>query len=72
MVWSLVRLRLQLPILGRYDALARMSFALWQIYAVAAGASPVILIFTVFEIVFGVAQALPQKGDAQALATRTT
>lgn len=42
-VWSIARLRLNLAILGRYDAVARMFFALWQIYAVASGASPVIL-----------------------------
>ena len=45
--------------LGRYDALARLLFAVWQVYSVANGATPVILVFTVFEIAFGVAQAMP-------------
>jgi hypothetical protein len=58
-VWSLARLKLDLAILGRYDALARLLFALWQIHAVANGATPLLLIFAVFEIVFGIAQALP-------------
>jgi len=58
-VWSLTRLRLDLAVLGRYDALARMLFALWQIYAVANGVTPLLLIFTVFEVGFGLAQALP-------------
>lgn len=60
-VWSLARLRLDLAVLGRYDALARLLFALWQIYVVVNGATPLLLIFTVFEIGFGVAQALPSN-----------
>lgn len=58
-VWSLARLHLGLPILGRYDAVARALFATWQIYAVATGASPLLLVLTVFEVGFGIAQALP-------------
>lgn len=58
-VWSLARIHLAAPILGRYDAVARLLFALWQIYAVANGATPIILVFTVFEILFGILQALP-------------
>ena len=58
-VCSLARLRLKLKVLGRYDALARLLLAIWQIYAVANGATPLLLIFTVFEIGFGVAQSLP-------------
>ncbi len=58
-VWSLARLRLNLAELGRYDAVARLLFAAWQIYAVANGATPLLLVFTVFEAGFGIAQALP-------------
>jgi hypothetical protein len=65
-VWSLARLRLNLAVLGRYDAAARALFALWQIYAVASGASPLLLAFTLFEIAFGIAQALPYRGDSAA------
>lgn len=58
-VWSLARIHLGAPILGRYDAVARLLFALWQVYAVANGATPIILLFTVFEVLFGILQALP-------------
>ena len=60
-VWSLARLHLGQPILGRYDAVARLLFALWQIYAMASGVSLVILPLTVFEILFGVLQAMPVR-----------
>ena len=58
-VWSMARLRLDLAVLGRYDAVARLLFAAWQIYAVANGATPLLLAFTVVEIGFGLAQAMP-------------
>ena len=65
-VWSLARLRLNVPILGRYDAAARFLFAAWQFFAVATGATPLILIFTAFEVVFGLLQVLPyQKEQAR-------
>lgn len=62
-VWSVARLQLKLPILGRYDAAARLLFAAWQIFAVAIGATPLILVFTAFEVVFGVLQVLPYRKD---------
>lgn len=58
-IWALVRIRSPEPRLGRYDALARFLFATWQIFAVAQGAPRIILIFLVFEVAFGIAQALP-------------
>jgi len=58
-VWSLVRLHLKLPLLGRYDAAARFLFAAWQINAMASGFSIVILPLTLVEIGFGLAQAVP-------------
>jgi len=64
-IWSLARLRLQLPILGRYDAAARFLFAAWQIFAVANGATPIILVFTAFEFVFGVLQSLPYRSEPE-------
>lgn len=63
-VWSMARLRLKLPVLGRYDAVARLLFAAWQVFAVAIGATPLILVFTVFEMVFGVLQALPYQSES--------
>lgn len=62
-IWALARLHLKLPILGRYDAAARFLFAAWQIFAVANGATPIILVFTAFEFVFGVLQVLPYRAD---------
>lgn len=62
-VWSLARLRLKLPILGRYDAAARFLFAGWQVFAVAIGATPLILVFTAFEVIFGVLQVLPHRKE---------
>lgn len=64
-IWSLARIRLQLPILGRYDAAARFLFAAWQIFAVANGATPIILVFTAFEFVFGVLQSLPYRAEPE-------
>ncbi|MCF8177426.1 MAG: hypothetical protein K9J74_02870 [Sulfuritalea sp.] len=66
-IWSILRLRTPQILYGRYDAAARFLFASWQIYAVAHGASAVILMFTFFELLFGIAQCLPIKySDAQA------
>lgn len=60
-VWSLWRLAQPSRRAGLYDALARTLFATWQLYAVAHGASFLILGFTVFEGVFAVAQVLPVR-----------
>ncbi len=68
-VWSLARLRLKLPVLGRYDAIARFLFAAWQIFAVAGGATPLILVFTAFEFLFGVLQLLPYQAGPEREAT---
>jgi hypothetical protein len=58
-VWSLWRLRQPSRRVGLYDALARVLFATWQLFAVAHGASFLILGFTVFEVAFATAQVLP-------------
>ena len=62
-VWSLVRLRDTQPVYGRYDALGRFLFAAWQLYAVAQGASWLILGFTAVELAFGLAQLLPLRNQ---------
>ncbi|MFJ3468903.1 hypothetical protein ACIPO9_08685 [Pseudomonas sp. NPDC090203] len=61
-VWSLWRLRHPSRLVGLYDVLARGLFALWQIYAVAKGASFLILGFTFMEVAFAIAQSLPVSG----------
>ncbi|MFC0131365.1 hypothetical protein CR105_03235 [Massilia eurypsychrophila] len=65
-VWAVLRIRDPQLQFGRYDAMARFLFAAWQIYAVAHGASALILGFTLFEIVFGVIQSLPVTGEKKA------
>jgi len=64
MVWSVVRYRLGLPVLGRYDAVARFLFAAWQAYALAGGLSWIILPILLAEIGFGVVQSLPVRAAA--------
>ncbi|WP_455924035.1 hypothetical protein [Pseudomonas putida] len=58
-VWAVLRLRHTRVEHGAYDGAARGLFTLWQIVAVVQGASPVILAFTVMEVVFGVWQLAP-------------
>ncbi|AZF12528.1 hypothetical protein C4J93_4361 [Pseudomonas sp. R2-37-08W] len=58
-VWSLWRLREPSRSIGLYDALARILFTIWQLFAVAHGASFLILGFTCFEVGFAIAQILP-------------
>lgn len=62
-VWSLVRVHLGTPVLGRYDALARFLFATWQIFAMGAGLTLAILPLTMMEIAFGVLQILPVRRE---------
>lgn len=58
-VWALLRLRHTRIEHGAYDAIARGLFAVWQVVAVINGATPLILLFTLMEILFGIAQAVP-------------
>ncbi|TRX76055.1 hypothetical protein [Pseudomonas mangiferae] len=63
-IWAVLRIRHPERRLGRYDAAGRMAFALWQAYALAQGASWVILPFLVAELAWGIAQAWPVSDDA--------
>jgi hypothetical protein len=69
-VWAILRIRDPQQQFGRYDAMARFLFAAWQCYAVAHGASVIILGFTAMEIVFGVLQCMrvqaPQRSGQAA------
>ena len=60
-VWSLWRVCHPSQRVGHYDVMARVLFAVWQVYAVSQGASYLILVFTAMEIVFGIAQLLPVR-----------
>jgi hypothetical protein len=64
-IWALVRIRSPLPWLGRYDAVARGLFALWQLHAVFEGASTVLVAFAVIEVAWGIAQVLPFRSMAR-------
>lgn len=64
-IWSLARLRLNLPVLGRYDAAARFLFAAWQIHALGQGMSLILLPILILEVAFGFLQLLPISDDAQ-------
>lgn len=64
-VWSIARIAAPSLLLGWLDGVARFLFAAWQVYAVAHGASAVVLGFTLFELLFGVLQwwrVGPQRG----------
>jgi hypothetical protein len=58
-IWSVWRLRHASRRVGRYDACARVLFAIWQLNAVSQGASLLILMFTLMELLFALAQSLP-------------
>ncbi|QBF32836.1 hypothetical protein CFI11_16650 [Thalassococcus sp. S3] len=61
LIWSVVRLHLNDPRLARYDALGRFLFSSWMIYALSMGVSPIVWVFLVIEISFGILQALPVR-----------
>ncbi|WP_095144854.1 MULTISPECIES: hypothetical protein [unclassified Pseudomonas] len=60
-VWSVLRIRDPQPLYGRYDAVGRFLFSAWQVYALLHGATLLLAVFLVFELAWGVAQALPVK-----------
>lgn len=66
-VWSLWRIRFPSQAAGGFDAIGRVLFALWQIYAVSQGASFLLLGFTFFEVVFAIAQGFPLSGARRRL-----
>lgn len=63
-VWSIARLLGPSVRLGRLDALARVLFASWMIYAAAHGASSLLLGFLPIELGFGLAQLAPVRRAA--------
>ena len=66
-VWAVLRLRDTQVRYGRYDAVARLLFATWQLYALAHGAHPIIAAFLVLEVGFGIALALPLNDAKSAI-----
>ncbi|MDX9674862.1 hypothetical protein [Pseudomonas zeae] len=65
-VWAVLRIRDPQALYGRYDAVGRFLFATWQAYALAHGASSILIIFLVLELAWGVAQVLPVSKSSRA------
>ena len=65
-VWSVLRIRDPQQVFGRYDAVARFLFSAWQAYALIQGASSILVVFLVFELVWGIAQVLPVRTPSRA------
>ncbi|APA67737.1 hypothetical protein [Janthinobacterium sp. 1_2014MBL_MicDiv] len=59
MVWSMLRIVDPQPRLGRYDAAARYLFSLWMAWALLVTGQPVLWLFIVPELAWGLAQSLP-------------
>ncbi|WP_329001504.1 hypothetical protein OHA18_00945 [Kribbella sp. NBC_00709] len=70
-VWALLRLIRPLPLHGLYDGMARVLFATWQTYALAQGATKLLVLFLVVEVSFGVVQLLPWLADGVRARART-
>lgn len=68
-VWAVLRLKHPLLMYGKYDAFGRIFFSIWQIYAVLSGASVILLVFTLFEVMFGVLQLLPVTKNTRKVTT---
>jgi hypothetical protein len=65
-VWAVLRIRDPQQVYGRYDAVARFLFAAWQAYALAHGASSLLVGFLLFELAWGIAQVLPVRAPSRA------
>ncbi|AHL32018.1 hypothetical protein CD58_03485 [Pseudomonas brassicacearum] len=62
-VWAVLRIRDPQPLYGRYDAVGRFLFSTWMLYALLHGASAVLWVFLFLEVVWGVMQTLPIRGE---------
>ncbi|MCD9572002.1 hypothetical protein [Pseudomonas protegens] len=63
-VWSVLRIRDPQQAFGRYDAVGRILFATWQVYALAHGATALIGVILFFELAWCVVQLLPVRATA--------
>ena len=61
-LWSLLRLKLDLAWLARWDAVGRLAFSLGMALALAQGASPLLWPMLVLEMLWAVLQLLPVTG----------
>ncbi|UQV47789.1 hypothetical protein KIV45_13765 [Janthinobacterium lividum] len=61
MVWSVLRMLDPQPRFGRYDAAARYLFSTWMAWALLVTGQPVLWLFIVPELAWGLAQSLPLR-----------
>ncbi|KPB83346.1 hypothetical protein BTW15_11650 [Pseudomonas syringae pv. tomato] len=61
-VWAVLRIRDPQSAFGRYDAGGRLLFATWQAYALAHGASSLLIGFMVAELIWAAMQLWPVRG----------
>ena len=64
MVWSVLRVLDPQPRLGRYDAAARYLFSTWMAWALLETGQPLLWLFLVPELAWGLAQSLPLRAPA--------
>lgn len=61
LVWSALRISDPQPRFGRYDAAARYLFSLWMIWALVTTGQPMLWLFVLPELAWGLAQSLPVR-----------
>ncbi|MFS2003584.1 hypothetical protein ACEN9F_08155 [Duganella sp. CT11-25] len=61
LVWALLRISDPQQRFGRFDGVARLLFSTWMIWALAVTGAPLLWLFIVPELAFGVAQWLPVR-----------
>jgi hypothetical protein len=59
LVWALLRISDPQQRFGRFDGIARLLFSTWMIWTLAVTGAPLLWLFIVPEIAWGVAQWLP-------------
>jgi hypothetical protein len=64
LTWSVLRLRRTEAVLGRYDGVTRFLFASWMGWTLAKTGAPLLWLFVLPEIAWGVLQWLPVAAPA--------
>lgn len=62
LLWSILRIRDPQARFGRYDGIGRFGFGLWMAWALAQTGTPMLWLFIVPELAWGIAQWLPVHG----------
>ncbi len=62
-VWAVLRIRNPQPLFGRYDVAGRVLFATWQAYALAQGASSLLIGILAAELFWAILQLWPMRCD---------